>query len=450
MTMTSRLPLAAVLLAALAARAHAQAAPDGAAGPAGGAPAAPGPAATPTEAVAPPGGAPTTPADTDTDTDDAQADGDKPKHKKQKHEPDGDRAADGAGDAAPDPDDDGGSSSNDWAKDIAVSGRVFFRATAYDEDANPWLSQLTLASARVGVRYHWKQRLEAKVSFEARGSVRDAYLDVRITDCLHLRAGRFKLPASAIERTSTWTLPTIERTLASEVLGGALGIVGRHHGAQLTWDPGRGIKPKLEVAVAQSFDDGGIELPRQLVCGSEDGDACQGGGGLMATARFEIEPVDEVHVGAFGQTREGGDYRTGIGRYWAAGIDVEAEAGGLRVWADAIAGSSHLGTVKASDDDTPFVAAQVIAGYRLGGDKRGKRFVEPYLAAAYINPIASFKGDLVTQVVGGVGAGRWKRWRGQLQAAYQSAQSQRPTSLGGVDVDFNDRLTLMAQLGAGF
>jgi hypothetical protein len=93
--------------------------------------------------------------------------------------------------------------------DIEITGRVFFRATAYDDDLNPWIGTLTTPSARLGARYRWKKKLTARISFEARGSLRDAYVEVRLAKALHLRAGRFKLPVSAIERTSTWTLPTI-------------------------------------------------------------------------------------------------------------------------------------------------------------------------------------------------------------------------------------------------
>lgn len=422
--------LAAALLAAMIGHAHAQPAEPPSGGDAGEPPAA-------------------APADDDADAadaeaadaEDADADAGGGGHgKKKKHEPHDDAAAGEKPPADPDADVSANDSDSPW-DNLELSGRVYFRAEGYHEDGNDWLAQLSLPSARLGVKYKWKDRLAAKVSFEVRGSVRDAYLDVALSPCLTLRAGRFKLPASAIERTSTWTLPSIDRPLGSDVLGGGLGVVGRNIGAGLIWDPGTGVKPKVELMISQPFDIAGLPTaagPRLL---SEYG-------GVGVTLRGELEPVKDVVVGAFAQTRTVNDGHGPIDRYWTGGVDLEAERGGLRVWADAIGGTSQFGV---TDDPTPFVVAQAVAGWRHGGRKPGKRYVEPFVAGAYVNPDAHRKSNEVVQVAGGVAAGRWKRYRGQLQLAQRSNTGDQPTAdLGGIDATFYDRLTVTAQLSAAF
>lgn len=350
-----------------------------------------------------------------------------------------------ADDDQADGDPDGEVKAKDGAPEIEVSGRVYARYEAYQDDFNDWSGAFSLPSARVGVKYAWKKRLAAKVSFEARGSVRDAYVDVALTPCLHLRGGRFKVPVSAIERTSTWTLPTIDRTVVSDVLGGGIDMVGRHSGAQLTWEYDAGVHPSVELSLVQAHDVDGNDLGAiRLADGS----------GVTATLRGELEPVKDVKVGAFVQNRDvlyTNLNRTELDRYWAGGVDLEAEAGGLRLWGDVIAGTSHLGTTLAKDTSTPFVAAQLIAGWRAGGKSRGKKYVEPFVAGAMVNPVAVRKHDLVTEVKVGVAAGRWKRWRGQLQLALLNTEYAVPTGLGGVGVpDIADKTTVSVQLGAGF
>lgn len=353
-----------------------------------------------------------------------------------------------AGDEKPpaDPDEDVKARDQDSPWDnLELSGRVYARFEAWDDDINDWLGEMSLPSARLGVKYKWKDRVAAKISFEVRGSVRDAYVDVALSGCLTLRAGRFKLPASAIERTSTWTLPSVDRPIGSDVMGGSLGVVGRHIGAGLIWDPGVGIKPKVEVTVSEPFDVSG--LPDSPVEGQRPLSDYAGAG---VTVHGEIEPVDGVHLGAFAQNRQVYNGKTAIQRYWTGGVDVEVERGGLRLWADAIAGTGHFGITTAAPDPTPFVVAQTVLGWRQGGKKPGKRYVEPFVLAAYVNPDADRKDDELMQVAGGVAGGRWKRWRAQLQVTSQQAGDLGVPDLGGVDVTYADRLSITTQLSAAF
>lgn len=333
---------------------------------------------------------------------------------------------------------------------ITVGGRVLSRFTAVDDDFNPWSGGFSLDSARVQVNYAWKQ-LSAELSFEVRGSVRDAYLDLEVADDVSVRAGHFKAPASAIERTSTWTLPTIDRPLGAAVLDGGLRISGRRNGAQLTWRQRAGLHPKIEVAVGQALDVNGDDLPRDLT---------ESYAGLMATVRAELRPVwedkgDDVRVGVFAQNREVNYSSAGIGRYWAGGADLEADLPGvgLRVWADVVAGTGHFASATLMDDATPFVVAHAVIDWRRGGADRGKRFVEPFASFSYVDPSTELADDVLTETKVGVAGGRWKRWRAQAQLGHRTAEPAAATLTGLVgigELDPGPQTSVTLQLGAAF
>src|SRR5688500_11357963 len=185
--------------------------------------------------------------------------------------------------------------------ELEVSGRVFLRGSAYDDDLNPWVAGFSLDSARIQLNYQWRDRVAAEVSAEvrSRGSIRDAFLDIRVNDCTEVRAGRFKQPASAIERTSTWTLPTIDRPITATILDAGMAVSGRRNGIMAIWRQRTGLQPRIEAAVGQSMDLIGEEAPRFV----------NEGAGLTATLRGELRPYthedgSDVRFGAFGQTRE--------------------------------------------------------------------------------------------------------------------------------------------------
>jgi hypothetical protein len=109
---------------------------------------------------------------------------------------------------------------------LEVHGRVFARGAAAKEEtalgAGAWTSELTLASARIGVDYQWREQVRAKLSYEAaKSSVRDAFVELDLDHGLRLRAGRMKLPVGALEQTSSWTLPTIGRGMVADAVAGS-------------------------------------------------------------------------------------------------------------------------------------------------------------------------------------------------------------------------------------
>lgn len=330
---------------------------------------------------------------------------------------------------------------------LEVHGRVFARGAATKEEtalgAGAWTSELTLASARIGVDYQWREQLRAKLSYEAaKSSVRDAYVELDLDHGLRLRAGRMKLPVGAIEQTSSWTLPTIGRGMVADVVADGLGASGRRSAMELRWKSKGPARPSVTLAIAQGVRTAGGQQPGLV----------DEGGGLTVAARVGVEPCPSYQIAAVGASRVV-NYGSDVARYWNAGLELEvdlADAGvGLRLWGDAMYGTSHLGAATLGDADRPFAAAALTAGYRFGGADSGARYVEPYLGAGWFNPIADRKRDDTAEVVVGVAGGLWKRWRVQAQFAYQNAKALRPAGLLGT-ADVNDRQAVAIQLGSAF
>ncbi|MEZ4400219.1 MAG: hypothetical protein R3B06_09380 [Kofleriaceae bacterium] len=332
------------------------------------------------------------------------------------------------------------------ADTVEVHGRVFARATATREETvvgAPWQSELTLASARLSVDYRWKHRLRAKVSIEAAsGNIRDALIELPLADGLRLRAGRMKLPIGAVEAASAWTLPTIDRGLVADALADGLGATGRRSLVELRWRGAAAWKPTLTVAAAQGVRTAGGEQPGLVA----------DGGGVTIVARAAATPCPSYTVAVSAASRVV-NYGSATARFWNATLEAEADlaaiGAGLRVWGDATVGTGHYAAAVLGQPSRRFAALEVIAGYRLGGRKAGARYLEPFAGAGWLNPILDRARDDASEVVGGVGGGRWKRWRGQLQVGYQNARALRPALLLGTS-DVNDRLRVDVQLGAAF
>jgi hypothetical protein len=327
---------------------------------------------------------------------------------------------------------------------VTIGGRVFARGELVDTDVAPWTGQLSLASARLGASYRWKDRLRVKAVVEAAGKntkVRDAFAEISAGGGLHLRAGRFKAPISALERESAWRLPTIDRGAVAVVLEDGIGLTGRRNGAAASWAT-PDDRVRATAVASQSTATTGDEPARDLAEGA----------GVSVAVRGEMALCAGIRVGVIGSNREV-NHVAGVGRYWAAGLDTEVELDevglGLRLWADVLVGTSHLGATSPGDS-TRFVAAQAVAGWRFGGAKQGKAYVEPYVLGAYFNPDTGHRRDDLTDAIVGVAAGRWKRWRAQAQLSVVNAKANRPAGLGGFDVDVDDRTSVSVQLGAAF
>jgi hypothetical protein len=328
---------------------------------------------------------------------------------------------------------------------------VFVREELVDRPGRAWTGELRLDSVRLGADYNWKDRLRIQIALEAntdadeliRDIVRDAYVELTVASGVAVRAGRFKIPISIIESTSAWRLPTIDRGVVSEILGeGVIGgdpgidLAGRRDGVGVDWSGPHAMRPRLEVVASQVLDETGVAQERPL----------ESGAGLDLTARASLRPLPELELGVVGSWR-GRELMSGdVPRYWTTGLDatldidsVATRRWGLRIWADLLFG-------KSVDRESQFLSAQMIAGWRHGGEDKGEPYVEPYTSLAYFNDRIDVSGDTVGEVVAGVAGGRWRRWRVQAQLAILRSYLEEATS----PIIVEDRTKVQIQLGAAF
>lgn len=327
---------------------------------------------------------------------------------------------------------------------IDVTGRVYSRLTMASEDDAKWQSELRLQSARIGFDYQWREKIRLEVSYDvARESLRDAFLELQLGHGFRLRVGNQKVPISMIERTSSWTLPTVGRGLVADILSDGIVATGRRTAAILRWRGDSAWKPTVELAGQQQTD----------LLGDEKVGLVSDGAGLSVYARGEVSSPCGMYTFAVAGANRAVSLATALKRYSAvsaeAEIDLEAIGKGLRVWGDVVYGQSHLSATQLGEVKTTFLAAQAIAGYRLGSLERNEAYVEPYVGAGWFDPVLSRDRDDVAEVRVGLAGGLWKRWRAHAQFTYRNAKQLRPPQLLG-DLDANDRLAVEAQIGAAF
>jgi hypothetical protein len=99
-----------------------------------------------------------------------------------------------------------------------------------------------------------------------------------------------------------------------------------------------------------------------------------------------------------------------------------------------------------------FVEARVLTGWRWGGLKRGKLYVEPFATIGVLEPDTSVIDDLFVEVMGGVNVGHWRSTRLTLQLEWAQASRNFPRSMF---FDFQQRFlashrAAMLQMGAAF
>jgi hypothetical protein len=313
---------------------------------------------------------------------------------------------------------------------LSFAGRVFARFTAISVEGSPYTGELALRSARIGVNYTWKDKVRAKVSLEAANGpeVKDAFVEIDAGGGVTVRAGHFKIPISAIEQSSTWTLPTIDRGVVADILADGMTLTGRRDAVQASWSC---TCMTVTATVSQSVTTLGEDPARTL----------SDGAGLAATLRVEREFAYGVKAAVFGSTREV-VHNLIVDRYLAGGADAEVDYEALRLWADAIVAEGPFGTS---------VAGELAGGWRFGGKKKNKTYVEPFVLAAHFNPDIDRKGDGVTQGALGLAGGRWKRWRAQGQFSMVSTDiAKQQGNLGGDSVAIPKAISVTVQLGAAF
>ena len=313
---------------------------------------------------------------------------------------------------------------------LELTGRVYAREIfapvgREPEPGAPWTGRFSLQSARVGAKYRGEDfYFEIEAELEGEPELEDAF--VRLDTGYYgtaIRAGQFKAPFAALALESTWTLPTVGRGLLDELLIDTLQVGGRRPGAQIEWTTkSHELRPRLEAGIWQGTDQEGE--PRA--------DASAEAMGETTGARASLRP-GPMEIGVSGAWRAaqpvfGKEWE----RFWAAGADLVIETESrFRSWVEGGAGSSWADEDPADGEHALFGYGRAVAAWRLGGASKGDAYLEPFVAGGGLDPSIDVKDDLVWESAAGVNAGRWKRWRAQLQYETSRASRNTPESLLG-------------------
>lgn len=328
---------------------------------------------------------------------------------------------------------------------IELTGRVYARETFEPAGLkpgpeDPWTGRFSLASARVGVKYRRDDLvLDIDAELEGEPRLKDAFihLDTGYFGTA-IRAGQFKAPFAALALESTWTLPTIDRGVLDNLLIDRLQIGGRRPGAQVEWRGNGSWQPLLEMGIWRGTDQEG-----QL----RDDDTSEVIGETTG-ARISVRP-GPLQLGVSGAWRAAQPLPgMEFDRFWAAGADlaVDTEAG-FRTWVEGGTGSSWADVNPADDDHAIFAYARTVAAWRLGGHAKGDPYVEAFGASGAIDPGLEIRHDLVWENAIGLNAGRWKRWRGQLQ--FESSRTSRNTPVSLLAETPKESRAVLMQIGVG-
>ena len=331
---------------------------------------------------------------------------------------------------------------------LELSARIFARSAMIKTGDEPTTAQSTLQSARAGFDYRAHDlRMQLEVEVADRAKVKDAYVQLRLADApkLDVRAGNFKMPFSAIQGESIWTLPMADRGLVDNVLVKRLQVAGRAVGAMVSLDLGGPHHLTLRAGGFQGLNDAGDPLAAT----ADDGFAHDG------VVRASIRPVHGVEVGASGSVRSGALIAAPIEieRAYAAEldltVDVAAGPGRIRAWLEAMVGTSWIvGGMMPNHDLTRFLETRGIVAYRFGGAAKRARYVEPYVLAAAIDPDRIVERDYVRELAGGITYGAADTWRVQLEAEAYRFGDNAPLGIAELAVAPVDSLAFLLQLGA--
>jgi len=336
-------------------------------------------------------------------------------------------------------------------KKLDFAGRVFVRSALVDTEGAPdTTAQTSLQSARAKADYRSHDlRAELELEFASKAKVKNAYVQLRVLDDaprIDVRAGNFKMPFSAIQMASIWTLPMADRGLLDNVLVKRMQIAGRAVGGMVAVELGGPLKPELRAGMFQGTDDAG----NALAVGSADGYAHD------AVVRATIEPFKGLELGAAGSERAGAllvAVPIVIRHAYAGELDATADValgpGQLRAWAEGMVGTSWLtGGTDMAHVLTRFVEARAIVAYRLGGGERWARYVELYGLSGVLDPDRITRNDRVFENTAGITYGASEVWRVQAEAEFWRLGSAAPIGIAEFALGPIDSTTLLVQLGA--
>ncbi len=335
-------------------------------------------------------------------------------------------------------------------KKLELTGRIFARAALVKlEGAPDTTGQTSLKSARAGLDYRSSHGLRAQLELEVaiKPRIKDAYVQLRLAGepKLDVRAGNFKMPFSAIELESIWTLPMADRGLIDNVLTKRLQVSGRAVGAMLILAPGGQLHPELRAGIFQGHNDAGDSLAAPAGEGF----------GQDAVLRASIRPARGVQLGMSGSARAGAliEAPPVIEHAYAGELDLVLDravgSGRLRAWVEAMIGTSWLvGGTLPGHDRTRFLETRAIAAYRLGSAVRGERYFEIYGLGGVIDPDRIIERDHVGEVAAGITYGAHDLWRLQVEGEAWRFGDNAPLGIAQLAVLSKDSTTVLVQLGA--
>lgn len=321
---------------------------------------------------------------------------------------------------------------------LEVGGRVFVRNVVELPRNGPFASDLSVASARLQVSYRRDEWLKLAVEMELAGKpeLEDVYLRTR-SGGWTAKAGHFKEPSSAIALESAWTLPLVRRGTVHQLLKDGLRIGGRRLGLQGEWDGEGALEPRIQVGLFRA------------AMWEPDGPGDLEGVGRVAVSSGPVE------VGTFAALRVV-ELAPGLRpeRFWTAGADVvsstRAGPGTLRLWSDAVVGSSWFDDDPFDGAPTVFLAARAVGAYRFGGDDDGDAYVEPFALLGALDPSVRFRDDLVWEAAFGLNLGRWRRLRVGIALEARGASRNTPALLAAAAPELSSGRAVVAQLGGAF
>lgn len=326
---------------------------------------------------------------------------------------------------------------------VEVFGRVAFRAElerhekASLDPEDPYAVgrvdslDLLVPLARLGAHYQapapW---LAAEIEIDvAEGlELMDAWIRAR-TENFSTRVGQFKVPFSAIELESSYTLPLARRGVVHDLLVDELQVAGRRPGVAFgaEYRDKKYFRPSLVVGAFQGSvltdedpDDRDVELASEDALGAQS---------LVARAEGR---AGDLTLGLNYEHRVGTDQELDPSHYWTFGadavLDTELGDNGIRIWAEVMDGASWFEhRLKPSDVyDAVFVSTRLIGAFRFGGTRREAFYVEPYGMVSLFDPDTDIASDLLVEEAIGVNVGLWRRVRVGLEAEFQRAQPNFP------------------------
>ncbi|MBL0217651.1 MAG: hypothetical protein IPQ07_27720 [Myxococcales bacterium] len=334
-------------------------------------------------------------------------------------------------------------------KKLEFGGRLFVRgAVMKAAPATDWTGQgsVTSARAKADFRSHG-MHAELQVEFAGKARLKNAYIQLPLVDGparIDVRAGQFKMPFSAIERESLWSLPTADRGLLHDVLAKRLQVAGRSVGAMIIVELPGDVPTKLEAGVFQGFDDAGTPLA------SSSSDRF----GQDLVLRASVKPVHGFEIGAAGEARVGQllEVPVVIRRGYAAEVDATIEAtvgpGLLRFWLEGMIGTSWLvGGMSTGHELTRFLETRGVVAYRIGGENK-HRYGELYAQAGALDPDRIISGDRLVEIAGGLTYGLNDVWRVQAEAEVWRVADAAPLGIAQFAVAPGNTTTILVQLGA--